>query len=63
MDQIERNQEEQRKLRLMWEESEWRLQFLRTFSGQQHTRPTHEQLRMWDQRNRSSCSPWQIPPI
>jgi hypothetical protein len=58
----ERQQDELRELKKRWQESEWRIQFLRSFSGQQQTRPSDEQLRQWEQRNRTLCSIWQIPP-
>jgi len=59
----ERQQDELRELRKRWQESEWRLQFLRSFSGQQLTKPLDDHLREWDRRNQSSCSTWQIPPV
>ena len=49
--------------RKQWAESEWRLNFLRSFTAQPLTTPANEQLLAWDQQTRQSCSPWQIPPI
>ncbi len=62
MYQSERQLDELRAIRKRWAESEWRLQFLRSFTDASKTTPTDDQLRSWDQTTKSSCSPWQIPP-
>jgi hypothetical protein len=62
MNQFERKEEEARRLRLMWDESEWRLNFLRSFSPQPLTQPTSEQLLQWTQYTKQLCSVWQTPP-
>ena len=58
----ERKLEQARSSRQLWSESEWRLNFLRSFSGQPLTHPTDEELRLWDQHCKTSCSVWQAPP-
>lgn len=62
MDQFERQMEELREIRKRWTESEWRLNFLRSFNSQPLPHPTDDELRAWDQTTRSLCSVWQIPP-
>lgn len=54
--------DEMRAIHRRWAESEWRLNFLRSYTAQPLTTPTNEQLRAWEQQTRQSCSPWQIPP-
>ena len=63
MNQIDRQMDELRAIRTRWAESEWRLQFLRSFTGTGRTVPTDDQLRQWDQTATQTCSPWQTAPI
>jgi hypothetical protein len=60
--QYERKLEEMVKINARWSESEWRLNFLRSFSPHPLTKPNAEQLREWDQQSRLLCSVWQTPP-
>jgi hypothetical protein len=58
----ERQMDELRVIHTRWAESEWRLQFLRSFTGISRTAPTDDQLRRWDQTARQTCSLWQTAP-
>ena len=62
MNQIERRLDELCAIKTRWAESEWRLQFLRSFTGTSNTKPTDDQLWQWDQTSRRTCSPWQTAP-
>jgi hypothetical protein len=48
MNQFERDWEEMNRIRKCWDESEWRLNFLRSFPARPLTEPTPEQLKEWD---------------
>lgn len=63
MNAHERQLEEMRMIRRRWADSEFRINFLRAFTGQPLNEPTDDQLRQWDQAIRQQCSIWQIPPI
>jgi hypothetical protein len=41
--------EEQEKARKLWLESEWRLNFLRTQTGNPHSEPTDQEILQWYQ--------------
>jgi hypothetical protein len=62
MNQHERKEEEARKLRTMWDESEWRLNFLRTINPVPLTDPTPDQLGLWKKHNSVQPSIYQPPP-
>lgn len=42
------------KVRKRWQESEWRLNFLRTQTGQPRPEPTDEELLQWHQRTQAN---------
>jgi len=62
MNQHERNLEQLQQIKRRWQESEWRLNFLRSFTGQPMTAPTDDELLTWDSTTRQTCLVWQIPP-
>lgn len=47
----ERQYQEIQKARKLWDESEWRLQFLRSETGAQPKEPTDEEVLTWARKN------------
>ena len=62
MNEIERKLEQARKLMLLWQESEWRLNFLRSINATPLTDPTPEQLVLWKKHIQEQPSIYQPPP-
>ena len=62
MNQSERELEHQRKWKQLWDESEWRLNFLREISATPLTTPVPETLEQWQQYIQQQPSIYQPPP-
>ena len=62
MNQSERELEQQRKWKQLWDESEWRLNFLREISATPSTSPRPELLEQWQQHIQQQHSIYQPPP-
>jgi hypothetical protein len=54
--------EDQRKWKLRWNESEWRLNFLRELSATPLTNPVPELLEQWQHHIQNQPSIYQPPP-
>lgn len=50
-------------LRERWEESEFRLNFLRSFTGTELEEPTDDELQQWARTTGELCSAWPIPTL
>lgn len=61
MNDRERQIEMMQYLHERWDESEFRLNFLRSFTGAALNEPTDEQLREWAAKTGGLCCAWQIP--
>lgn len=61
MNAHERQQELMDMLRKRWDESEFRLNFLRSFNGTELKEPTDDQLREWAAKTGELCCDWPTP--